>query len=154
MHMGKSKELFSTTMGFTLVEMLLVIAVIVVLFGITAPIYFSFQTRNDLDLAATTFVYVLRRAQTLAEGGESDAEWGVRTDPGRITLFRGSNFATRDQNFDEIFTFPQHIVASGNAEIIFMRITGIPVSPGIMVLTNASGALRTVSINVKGSVDY
>ncbi|MDO8260622.1 MAG: prepilin-type N-terminal cleavage/methylation domain-containing protein, partial [Candidatus Magasanikbacteria bacterium] len=52
--------------GFTLIEMLLTLTVIALLAGLSAPIYMSFQGRNDLNVANSVVVSSLRRAQTLA----------------------------------------------------------------------------------------
>ena len=47
--------------GFTMIEVMLSLAIIAVLAGISTPIYQSFQVRNDLDIAAVTIAQSIDR---------------------------------------------------------------------------------------------
>ncbi len=140
--------------GFTLIEMLLSVAVIVAITGISIPIYESFQVRNELDIAAVSIVQSLRRAEALAQSSSGDASWGVHIVSGSVTLFKGSSYATRDATLDEIFTIPTSIVPSGVSDIVFDRLTGFPQSTGTITLTSNRGEARNMTINQKGMVNY
>ncbi|TSC67347.1 MAG: hypothetical protein G01um101472_445, partial [Parcubacteria group bacterium Gr01-1014_72] len=50
-----------TSSGFTLIEMLLSISLLVLMGGIAIPIYYSFQVRNDLDIVTASHAQLLRR---------------------------------------------------------------------------------------------
>ena len=63
--------------GFTLLEVLLSVAIIALIAGIGTPVYQSFQTRNDLDVVTNTVAQSLRRAQVLARASDGDTTWGV-----------------------------------------------------------------------------
>ena len=52
--------------GFTLMEVLLSMAIISILVGLSMPFYESFVRRNDLGLATQTVSAMLRRAETYA----------------------------------------------------------------------------------------
>jgi len=69
-------RLSSRTKGFTLLEVLLSISILVVIAGLSAPVYLGFQTRNDLDVATTSVANALRRAQVLSESSEGDDTLG------------------------------------------------------------------------------
>ena len=144
----------NSSTGFTLLEVLLSIAVITIIAGTAIPVYESFQVRNDLDIAATTFVQSLRRAQVLAEASDGDTSSGVRIDPGSITLFRGTSFASRNSSFDEIFQIPSTISIAGNAEVVFGRFTGLPTTVGSTTLTSITNETRTIVTNAKGTISY
>ena len=53
--------------GFTLLEVLLSIAIITLIAGIGIPVYLSFQVRNDLDIATAEIVQSARRVQVLSQ---------------------------------------------------------------------------------------
>lgn len=140
--------------GFTLIEVLMAVATIGLIAGIGVPVYQSFQVRNDLDIAATSFVQSLRRAQILAGAVDGDTGWGVRIQLGSITLFRGASYVARDATFDEVFQAPTGIAPSGAQEIVFAKFTGLPETTGTTVLTSNTNETRTITINTKGTVSY
>ncbi|MEN9342033.1 MAG: hypothetical protein RIQ54_289 [Candidatus Parcubacteria bacterium] len=81
--------------GFSLVEILLSLALLALVAGIGAPLFVSFQNRNDLDVASVTLVHAMRRAQLLARAVSQDSDWGVSIGTSTITLFQGSSYAAR-----------------------------------------------------------
>ncbi|MEK7560888.1 MAG: LamG-like jellyroll fold domain-containing protein [Patescibacteria group bacterium] len=143
--------------GFSLVQILLSLAVLALLLGIGVPIYFSFQTRNDLDIAASSVAQALRSAKARAEAMDGDSSWGVKIESGKITLFRGASFAGRDPAYDEVTNVPTHISATGDIEIVFAKFTGewqIP-PPGLVghwKFDETTGA--TVAIDSSGNGNH
>lgn len=141
--------------GFTLVEMILAIAMLFILFGIASPFYQKYQSKNDLDLAVISVAQNLRRAQTLAQGMDANSNWGLYLQGGSMTVFRGTSYATRDSSFDELISMPDVVVPSSLTEVVFTKFTGLPASVGIITLTNTSiNEIKNITINSKGMVDY
>lgn len=140
--------------GFTLIEALLSVALISLITFIGAPIYQSFQNRNNLDVAATVLANSLYRAETLARAVDGDISWGVYVAGGNITVFKGATYLTRDTTFDEIYDIGNSIVISGTQEYIFSKFTGYPALAGSTTLTSVNNETRTISINAKGTVSY
>lgn len=141
-------------MGFTLFEMLLVVTVLSLLLGIGIPIYLTFQSRNEVAIAAHTAVESLRRASLLAEGMEGDSSWGSLATTSRIIVFKGSGFSTRDPSFDEFFDISPSVSISGTAEFVFEKFTGMPLTAGITTFTSVNGETREVNVNTKGTISY
>ena len=140
--------------GFTLLEILLSIALIALLAGIAAPVYVSFQVRNDLDIAATTVVQTFRRAQLLSQAVDGDTVWGMNVQSGSITLFQGVSYAARNTNFDEIFDMPESIAPGGLQEVVFSKFSGNPQTTGTTTLTSSNNEVRTINLNEKGTINY
>lgn len=142
--------------GFTLLEVLLSIALLGLIAGFTTPIYSSFQNRNDLDIAISNTVQSLRRAQLLAQASSSDTSWGIKLQAGSLTIFRGSSFAARDSNFDEIYPMSTGITLSNLNEIVFDKFSGLPTGPsvGTITLTDPNNETKNITINAKGMFDY
>ena len=140
--------------GFTLLEVLLSIALIAVLVGMSIPIFQSFQNKNDLDIAATVTVQNLRRAQVLAQAMDGDTSWGTHLQSGSIVLFKGTSWTGRDSNYDEVFEISPSLVLSGLSEIIFGKFSGVPQATGNITLTSVNNDARTITINSKGAIGY
>lgn len=145
---------FKINKGFTLLEILLSIALIAILAGFSIPVYQSFQVKNDLDVATNIVAQSLRRAQSLSRSQDGDISWGVKIQTGSITLFKGTNYATRDSAFDELFNMPQTITPSGLGEIVFTKFSGDPQSTGNIVLNSTINETKNITINSKGMVNY
>lgn len=143
-----------TKRGFTFIEILLSMAAVGIIAGVSLPLYQSFQVRNDLDIATVEIVHSFRRAHILATAVDGDSSWGVYVHSGSITLFKGPNYAARDAGFDEVFEVPASIVPSGISEVVFARFTGVPQTTGTITLTSTTNELRTITINAKGMVNY
>ncbi len=140
--------------GFTLIELLLSISVIMLIAGLSAPVYQSFQVRNDLDIATVTTAQSLRRAQMLSQAVDDDTSWGVKVQTGSVVLFKGANYAARDTAYDEIFDVPGSIAPSGVSEIVFTKFTGLPQTAGTIIYTSNANETRTITINVEGAISY
>ncbi len=141
-------------LGFSLLEVIISLACIGIIFGISIPVYQSFQVRNDLDIATNNLAHSLRRAQKLSVSGDGDTKWGVYVQTGSIIIFKGTSYQARDISFDESFDVPATITPSGMLEVVFSKVFGIPESVGTFTFTSSINETRNITINQKGMVDY
>lgn len=139
--------------GFSLIEVMLAIAIIALLGGIAVPIYQNFLFQDDLTIATNTTAESLRRAQFLSQSVEGDESWGVYLGNSKITLFKGSSYATREVDFDEDFKLEASIAPTGINEIVFDKFTGYPQQVGDIILSTENET-KTITINEKGIVSY
>lgn len=140
--------------GFTLLEVLLVIATIAVLAAISVPVYSNLQVRNDLDVVTNTSLQTLRRAQTLSQAVDGDSTWGVKLQQADITLFKGTSYSDRDTNFDEAYSLSGNVTPSGISELVFAKLSGNPTTTGTITLTSSNNEIQNITINSKGFLDY
>lgn len=140
--------------GFTLLEMIMVVMLIALLFGMATTVYYSTYQRNDLDIAAITTVQGLRNTQARARSAQGSGAHGVYVQSSSITLFQGSSYATRDTAYDEVYEIPATITIAGTQEIVFSGLNGKPQVTGSLVLTAANNESRTITINDYGVIDY
>jgi len=140
--------------GFTLIEMLMSVALIGLIALILMPVYQSLQVRNDADLIAQTIANNFRRAELLSSGGVGDSSWGVYFTSSTITLFQGATYAGRNTEYDELTSVPGSLTLSGLSSVIFEKYSGNAQSVGAIVVSSTIGDSKTININSKGMVQY
>jgi prepilin-type N-terminal cleavage/methylation domain-containing protein len=138
--------------GFTIIEMLLSISIIALLSSLSFPFYRAFLLRNDLDIATNTVVQTARRAQSMSINGEDDSAWGISFVSGKVVLYKGNSYASRDTSRDEIYSVSDGVLFSGQNDVNYSKLYGKPSVTGSIVLT--SNDTRTVTINEKGIFSY
>ena len=140
--------------GFTLIEVLLVVALISITAGFSGVLYTDYQTRNELDLTAQKIAQGIRTAQINSQTMKDDSTWGIYMTDGEVTLFEGVDYATRNTNLDYTQTVSNRVSHSGIGEIVFSKYYGVPSTTGTIDLTTPNNGAVQITINEKGIVDY
>lgn len=143
-----------TNSGFTIIEVLIVIAVITILSAAALPVSYNFLNKNDLNLTAQKIVQTMRRAQFLSQANDSDSAWGVHVQAGEVTVFKGESYAARDSGRDEIYTFPVNETISGSTDFVFSKLNGYPTLAGTITITSPNATKKDVVVNACGTVEY
>ena len=147
--------------GFTLIEILLVIASMAVLFSLSVPLYQSVQVRNDLFVAVDIFTGSVSRAQALSSYMHGDSGWGVRIETTsnkiqNITLFKGSTFPGDSDENNEVFSVSPSIqIDTEDPDFVFNKFTGeLSVASATVTFTAPQiGTIqKVVTINRKGKI--
>lgn len=138
--------------GFTVVELMMSIAILGIISAISLPVYNSFQVRNDVILASDSTTDILRRAHSYARTGFTDSIWSVKVTSSSATLYKGNNYASRDVAYDEVVVFPTSLTASGLSDVSFAKQTGLPSVTGSLTLTSSTNEVKTITVNGAGSV--
>ncbi len=141
-------------LGYTLPEVMLSMAVIVLIAGFSVPVYQTFQIRNDLDVASGDLAIAIRKAQLFSQTNRQDSQWGVRADQGQIVVFKGDSYLNRDSLYDEVSAVSGTISPTGLQEMVFSKMLGEPDTVGTFILTSINGNVRTLEVNEKGMVEY
>jgi prepilin-type N-terminal cleavage/methylation domain-containing protein len=137
--------------GYTLIEMILVIAILLLLGGMSAFIYSRFYLVNAVSNSAEIVIFSMRKAQHYSMIGKQTGNWGVAFTGGAVLVFNGTSSATRNTTFDEVWDIPNTVSLSGFNETIFSRVTGLPSVTSTIVIS-AAGETKTVSVNGQGVV--
>lgn len=140
-------------LGFTLTEMLLVVAMITIISGVSMPLYLRFNNTNQLDAAESILVQDLYQAQSFSRNQSRDSGWGVAINGQVITLFAGSSYAARNTAFDVTYTVPSNVSLTGSSSIVYTKLYGLPTGGATFNMTS-SGKTVAVVVNSKGMVEY
>ncbi len=129
--------------GFTMIELLVSLAILVVLGAIAIPSLVSLLKTPQLDDTAQEVINILRVAQNKTLASENNSQYGIyfntATSPDQYILFKGANYASRDTSYDKIYSVGSNVEfsqinttnASGNAnQVVFDRLTGSTANAG------------------------
>lgn len=139
--------------GFTLIELVLSVAVLSIILLVSVPLTQRYVLRNDMEVLSNIIVQDMYRAQSLARAGENDSDWGVYIQEGSTTVFQGGSYATRNQSKDETYSFSTNIIITGQNEYVFDKFSGRLATSGSTTLTINNDS-RIISVGSNGVIEY
>jgi len=152
----------SKAKGVTLIELLMIIAILVILSTFAIPTISNFQKESDLNDNTREIINNLELARSRTLASEEESKWGIyfttSTTPHHYSLFKGESFATGC--LSQIFKLSETIEFSeinfnGGNEIIFERVTGETYQPGMVSLRVKTdpNKSRTIYVEPSGKVE-
>jgi prepilin-type N-terminal cleavage/methylation domain-containing protein len=117
--------------GFTFIELMLVVAMIAMLAGMTVPITFGSLKKQSVEEESSKLLSVLRQTQAKSMKGRGDSPWGVYFTPESYTVFKGNSYEERESVYDEVFEISPSMSVAGAPEIVF-DYEGIPRIKGLV----------------------
>ena len=139
--------------GFTLLEMLFVVAILAVIISFSLPLSLDFYQNQQVDAVSGDIVSALRRAQAKAMAMENNFVFGVYFSADNYTLFQGNSYALRNSEQDQVFALSSVLSLSGLSEVVFSKLSGKPLAVGALTLTTSNGQTRDITINEAGLVN-
>jgi len=148
-----------TQKGFTLVELVVVLALAVLFTGLAIPALRIAQRDSALSDASLHMVAVLRLAQSRTVSSEQASKYGVffdtSTSPDRYVLFRGETYAARDLASQEVNALPASVEIAGTtlpgAETVFQKVSGAASGAGSITLRLVSSPEKEEWVYVSSS---
>ncbi len=146
--------------GFTIIEIVIVLAILIVLAAIIIPNFFLIQQRTDLNNGAQEFVGVLKSAQNRALASDSSSQYGVYINtgvtPNKYVLFKGASYAGRDALQDQNYFLPKNvefysISLGGGSEIVFNKLTSASAQSGSVSLRNKTDTSQNKTVYIANS---
>ena len=157
---------FNNKIGFSLIELLIVVSITLLLAAVAAPIYGNWQSASYLNERTAEIVQTVRTARVRSVARVNDKSHGVFFDidlngPDRFILYQGPAYLGRgieDTDFDRTVILEGSLYLSttlaGN-DINFSRGLGGPNLTGLtgdITFTNALGKSKVITINLLGMV--
>jgi len=144
--------------GFSLLEVLLVIALTAAMAALSAPFLASSFSKNELAAASDQVVDALAEARSAAMHGRSGGKYGVHFETDRFVYFEGETYSAIDPDNTEhllsgLVSVTDISISGGGSDIHFRSASGSSVETGSVQLTDSAGLTRTVSVNEAGLID-
>ena len=146
--------------GFTVIELLVSIAVITLLAVLSFNAFTRFTKRQELNAAVTDIISVLEEARLLTLAAKKNIAYGVHFNTEDVTLFSGSSYVvSASDNVVTKLTSRVHIAttsfAGGGQDVFFDRLTGKTNNSGTLIVSFKSdtSASTTVTIHATGVVE-
>jgi len=154
--------------GISTIEILTVIALLVIIGGITIANIFGRKGRSEIDSATKQIVALLREAQSRSVSQASSTSWGVHFENGTGTapfyaLFPGQYASTTRLGSHRLPVSVRYATATlalgSSTDIVFSQIVGRPQATTSIGLELVGGgnfvvATSAIRVNNNGSVEY
>ena len=133
--------------SFTLIEILLVVAIITIIGVSSTPFLSRFVLQTNFDSVVEKLIGSIRKAQEYAMDGKNGVVWGVCKSTNNIRLYSGScNSPTISENF----SIPSTVTVTGLNDANF-NLRGEPSSP-LSVTINTTIETKTIQLNSTGGL--
>ena len=144
--------------GFTIIEVIVVIAIIGFLSAIALPFLSTAIATNDLQIAGEEAVDALREAQSSSMSGRNAGRFGVHFETSQFVFFEGATYTVGAPTnvahpLTGNVTASAITISGGGSDVHFASHKGEPAETGTIVFSDQSGDTRTVSINAVGMVE-
>jgi len=139
--------------GFSLIEVVIVIAILAVLIVIFLPIGLDFYRIYVVNNTEDQVIGFLKQARVDAINQKNESDFGFYHNSSQIILFEGSSYATRNPDYDLIYSVPNNINITGLQEVVFAKNSGLPSQTGTITITLDS-RIKEITINSEGLISY
>jgi len=144
----KSQETYSASgLGFTLVEVVLVIAIMLILAVVAIPLSSGLGTNATLDDATGALIQNMRMVHTRSVAGLDGASHSISFYADHYVLDESTGAAIEIKLPAVLF------LTSTISNVVFSKATGVPNFTDTITLTHNAGGTRTVILNAIGMVE-
>jgi len=146
--------------GFTLIEILIVISVIVILLGLGLVGFRFFERGTELDTTAQHILATIKLTQTKTLASEDASQYGVHFENDKYVLFKGDTYQEGGAD-NSVYQIPGRLeiynidLSDAGDDVIFQRISGYTQQSGEIGLRIISepGRIRTIVIQSSGLIE-
>lgn len=142
------KALVAISRGFSLVELLVVVAIMGILAVLLSGVFTNFRNAQTLRIGASSAASVFERARALSVAGANGTMHGVHIASTTLTLFEGPVYVSGDPSnkitrmLNDLTVVGGTQLAGGSLDVIFDQLTGTTAQSGRIVLQAGGGAAR------------
>lgn len=140
--------------GFTLIEVLVVLAISAILVAISLSSYSSWNKNTEFNISGKTVSSYLSDARNLTLASKNSSVYGVHLETTKVVLFTGDTYSSSEPSNKE-YIFPNNVQISvinlngGGSDVIFNRLTGETNQFGTTTISRIDDPSSTIDIVVK-----
>jgi prepilin-type N-terminal cleavage/methylation domain-containing protein len=145
--------------GFSLIEFIIVIAIIGILVAIVVPSLSSFRNNQLLRGTTEELSGFIQEARSMTLSSHDSLQYGIHFEEDEAVRFSGTSYSAGAVD-NEVFSIPQGMTISdislfgAGDDVLFERLTGQTDEYGTITLTlTATSAERIITISALGIVD-
>lgn len=148
------------TTGFTLLEILISLSLIVILAGLVFYSVSGFKNKEALDTESRQISSILEEARSLTLSGQGGNAYGVRLLQDQVIRFVGTSFASGTAS-NIIYTLNRSVklnnisLQGGGRDVVFDKLKGTTGNYGTMILNlvSTTSTKKTMTVNATGIID-
>lgn len=146
--------------AITMVELILVIALLGIAVGFSILYHQTSQVRADVNSQTSTLVSYMRLAQTKAMSGKNNTSHGIHLESDAYTLFEGASYSPSDPD-NIVMSLPSTIAIQtialngGGSDVIFSPPHGETTTYGSFDMTSGQiNKTLPITISSFGTITY
>lgn len=141
--------------GFTLVEMLIILAILTILIIVALPSFTTMRNNQILKTTASEVFSALDKAKSQALSSVNSSEYGVHFETNKIVIFKGTIYLSLDPNNEDILISSGASISNinltgGAIDLYFDRLSGAPNKTGTVTIS-VSSLSKIVTISATGA---
>ena len=142
--------------GFTLIEMLVVIAILMIVAYIAVPISINQIQTNKLETEAKKLKSSMQTQQQYAYSANENSAYGIKYNTNSYVLYSGNTYATAvltdTTTFPSGITISQTSLANSSTELNFSKNSFRPDTTGSITLVDGVNSY-SVTVNSEGLIE-
>jgi len=151
---------FKFRKGFTLLEVMIVVAIIMIIAFLSIPAFSRLRSAALLDQAHADSLSALSEARSLTLSSKGGTNYGVHFETTKVVRFTGTTYATTSASnvayqFDPRVRIRQISLSAAGPDLYFKRLTGEASKTGTVVLEVVADSSRraTTTISASGIIE-
>ncbi|MBU1164365.1 prepilin-type N-terminal cleavage/methylation domain-containing protein [Patescibacteria group bacterium] len=150
--MKKVHLIYNNKAGFTFIELLIVMAILVVMFAVGYPTISNIRENIAIKNNGYEVVNVLRLAQNRSVVSQDNINWGVHFNTDNYILY-GGDWSSPPLSYQYTYNLNNGITVTSGAgsQVLFNRLTG-ETSSATIILTSPKSKEKIISIDPIGKI--
>ncbi len=133
----------STQIGFTLIELIIVISLITIIALIVIPPFLEFRRTQVLSGETESVISLVNLARSRTLAAKNDINYGIHFSADEVTVFPGDNYVDGGADNLEVSLSAGAVISDislsdGGPVIVFERLTGFPDVIGTVTVSLSS----------------
>lgn len=140
------------TRGFTLIEIVVAMTILILMFALGAPVVFNFYLDYQLSSEEKILTALLAYTRNFVMSNINQSDHGLYLDAADFIVFQGSSYALRDPSQDKKFPRSSGVNISGLTELTFGALSG-RVASSTFTLDDGRKT-KYIYLNEEGRIQY
>lgn len=147
--------------GFTLIEVLIVIALSIIILSIVISTFYSIAKTQALEKDYISVASLVDQAKSLSINSKSNSQYGIYFSSSTVAIFKGSSYSTSTVSQTHTLNGKVNIsginlVGSSTDQLVFDRLTGYASASGTIAISlkESTSTARLIRIYNTGTIEY